>query len=143
MKKNSLALLLLLGGHSVFAQVAAPARKAPARQATVSKLLQASKAPATVDSPKPSASTSCCAEYTADRRDTGNVLWPLSEPTANGSIPRVPGAIALVMRDGKVVYRKSLGVDDMFTTNAAPHRRHFPHCLPDQSHHQHWPDAAV
>ena len=92
MKKPPLALLLLLSGFGAFAQVAAPARKAPARKATVA-LAKPAAPPATVDPP------------TAQRIDQ-----LLAEYTAGG---RVPGVIALVMRDGRVVYRQAVGVDDL------------------------------
>ncbi|MDB5234934.1 MAG: serine hydrolase [Hymenobacter sp.] len=115
MKKTSLALLLLLGAHSVFAQVAAPAQKGAARKAAPAKV---PVAPATVDPAEAQRIDELLAQYTADVGSRG-AYGPLSLPTANGSIHRydkyVPGAIALVMRDGKVVYRKSFGVDNMFT----------------------------
>ncbi|WP_262892517.1 serine hydrolase domain-containing protein [Hymenobacter qilianensis] len=83
MKKTSLILLLALSSYGTFAQVAAPAKKTT----RPSKAMMA---------PKPAnfqRIDQLLQEYTADSR--------------------VPGAIALVMRDGKVVYRKAFGVDDM------------------------------
>ncbi|HEX8328254.1 MAG TPA: serine hydrolase domain-containing protein [Hymenobacter sp.] len=116
-RKNSLALLLLLSGYGATAQVAAPARKAPARKAVVGKPLPATSAPATVDPAEAQRIDELLTKYTADVGSRG-AYGPLSKPTTNGSIRRydkhVPGALALVIRDGKVVYRKSFGVDDMF-----------------------------
>ena len=89
MKKPSLALLLLLSGYYAVAQVAAPARKASAAWTAVAP----AGAPATVAPASAQRIDQLLREYTA----------------AN----RVPGAIALVMRDGKVVYRKTFGVDEV------------------------------
>ena len=94
MKKISLALLLL-SGYGATAQVAAPARKAPARPATIARLLPAVKPPGTVNPSE------------AKRLDL--LLQGYTE--AN----RVPGAIALVMRNGKVVYRNAFGMADVAT----------------------------
>ncbi|MGY2131737.1 serine hydrolase domain-containing protein [Hymenobacter sp. HD11105] len=83
MKKTSLILLLALGSFGTFAQVAAPAK----RTTRPSKAMVA---------PKPAnfqRIDQLLQDYTADNR--------------------VPGTIALVMRDGKVVYRKAFGMDDM------------------------------
>ncbi|OGX88449.1 serine hydrolase [Hymenobacter lapidarius] len=105
MKKNAVAFLLLLSGHSSFAQVAAPAAKTrrpntesvaatPFDTRRIDQLLQ---------------------EYTADQPGTGPMAKVLND--GSGKViyrrdKRVPGAIALVMRDGKVVYRKAVGYDD-------------------------------
>nr|WP_233169217.1 serine hydrolase domain-containing protein [Hymenobacter sp. BT523] len=89
-RKHSLALLLLLSGYGAVAQVAAPARKAPARKVVAAKAMPAT---ATVDPAAAQRIDQLLREYTA----------------AN----RVPGAIALVMRDGKVLYRKAVGLDDV------------------------------
>ena len=117
-KKTSLALLLLLSGYGATAQVAAPARKAPARKAAVARVLPATSAPAIVDPPEAQRIDQLLTQYTADVGSRG-AFGPLSKPTATGSIRRydkhVPGALALVLRDGKVLYRKSFGVNDMFT----------------------------
>ena len=111
MKKTSLALLLL-GSHSVFAQVAAPARKAPAANVAAAVKVPA---PATVDPASAQRIDQLLQEYTADLPGTG----PMAKVLRDGSgkvvyrpDKRVPGAIALVMRDGKVVYRKAVGMDD-------------------------------
>lgn len=86
--KNLSAALLLLAGSAAFAQVAAPARKAarPQQPAPAS----AAAPPATI------------APASAQRLDQ-----LLAQLTAAG---RVPGALALVMRDGQVVYRKAFGL---------------------------------
>ena len=116
--KNTLALLLLLGGYGASAQVAAPARKAPARKASVAKPLPPPAPPATVDPAEAQRIDELLTQYTADVGSRG-AYGPLSLPTTAGSIrrydKRVPGAIALVLRDGKVVFRRSFGVDNMFT----------------------------
>ncbi|WP_426059511.1 serine hydrolase domain-containing protein [Hymenobacter sp. B1770] len=83
MKKTSIAFLLLLSGYSAVAQVATPAPKA--RRPTASRVA-------------------------AKPADAQRLDQLLQEYTADG---RVPGTIALVMRDGKVLYRKAFGVDDM------------------------------
>ena len=89
MKKSSLALLVLLSGFTATAQVAAPARKA----AQLNTARQAQQVPPATVAPASAARIDqLLQEYTA----------------AN----RVPGAIALVLRDGTVVYRKAVGVDD-------------------------------
>jgi CubicO group peptidase (beta-lactamase class C family) len=93
MKKTSLALLLLLSSNSIFAQVAAPARKAPARKSAAPVRPAAAAEPTTI------------APASAQRIDE-----LLTEYTAAN---RVPGAIALVLRDGKVVYRKAFGLNDV------------------------------
>lgn len=112
MNKPSLALLLLLSGYDAVAQVAAPARKAAQPKAAPAI------APPVVDPVEARRIDELLTQYTADVGSRG-AYGPLSKPTANGSIRRydkhVPGAIALVLRDGKVVYRKSFGVDDMFS----------------------------
>lgn len=90
MKKTSLALLLVLSGYGAGAQVAAPVRKAPAPARRT--MATAPAAPATVDPASAQRIDQLLQEYTADNR--------------------VPGAIALVLRDGQVVYRKAVGVDD-------------------------------
>ncbi|GAC1592996.1 MAG: serine hydrolase domain-containing protein [Hymenobacter sp.] len=89
MKKASLAFLLLLSGYGAAAQVVAPARPtaAPARHASAAQ-------PATTVGPV---------------RALDQLL---QEYTATG---RVPGAMALVLRDGQVVYRKAFGLDDVST----------------------------
>jgi len=92
MKKISLALLVLLSGYGASAQVAAPARRTPAPKTAASPAKTPAAAPATVDPASAQRIDQLLQEYTADNR--------------------VPGAIALVMRDGKVVYRKAYGVDD-------------------------------
>ena len=92
MKRTPLALLLLLSGYGASAQVAAPVRKA-ARASTVPAPKQSAVAAATVDPANAQRIDQLLEEYTA----------------AN----RVPGAIALVIRDGKVVYRKAFGLDDV------------------------------
>ncbi|MBD2768137.1 beta-lactamase family protein [Hymenobacter sp. BT664] len=86
MKRTSLLLLAALSGYGAFAQVAAPAAK-HARPSTT----------ATV-APRPT--------------DVSRLDQLLREYTADN---RVPGAIALVLRNGKVVYRKAFGVDDVAT----------------------------
>ncbi|WP_201986867.1 serine hydrolase domain-containing protein [Hymenobacter rubidus] len=93
MKKTSLALLLLLSGYGATAQVAAPVRKGPARQPTTT-----AAAPATVDPSNAHSIDQLLEEYTA--------------------ASRVPGTIALVLRDGKVVYRKAVGLDDVAAQTA-------------------------
>ena len=93
LRKNVLPLLLLLSGYGATAQVAAPARKAPARKAIISTLLPVAKPPGTVNPSE------------AKRLD----LLLQSYTEAKG----VPGIIALVMRDGKVVYRNSFGLADV------------------------------
>ena len=80
MKKIILTLALGLSGYATFAQVAAPAVRAPAPKLSPADGLRIDQ---------------LLTEYTA----------------AN----RVPGAIALVMRDGKVIYRKAFGLDDVAT----------------------------
>jgi CubicO group peptidase (beta-lactamase class C family) len=53
----------------------------------------------------------------ASRRvDFSRIDQLLQEYTADS---RVHGAIALVMRDGKVVYRKAFGLDDLATKTPA------------------------
>ncbi|MBH8568883.1 beta-lactamase family protein [Microvirga sp. STS02] len=88
MKKSAVVLLLLLSGPGAFAQIAAPARQArraaPANPAAP---------PATVDPPSAQRIDRLLAEYTA--------------------AGRVPGAIALVMREGKVLYRNAFGFADL------------------------------
>ena len=93
MKKTNLALLLLLSGHTAFAQVAAPTRKA-AR-------------PSQTTTPSPAA-----APTTIDPASAQRIDQLLTEYTAAN---RVPGAIALVLQNGKVVYRKAFGIDDVAT----------------------------
>ena len=90
-KKPSLALLLFLSGTSAFAQVAAPARKAPVRKAAVA--VRPTAAPATLSPANAQRIDALLTEYTA----------------AN----RVPGAIALVMQNGQVVYRRAFGLADV------------------------------
>ena len=117
MKKTLLALLLL-GSHSVFAQVATPARKVPgAKAAAPAKVV----APATIDPASARRIDQLLQEYTADLPGTG----PMAKILRDGSgkvvyrpDKRVPGAIALVMRDGKVVYRKAVGMDDFVAQTA-------------------------
>ena len=114
MKKTTLALLLL-STHGAFAQVAAPVRKAPAPKAAAAK---AAVAPPAVDPAEAQHIDELLTQYTADVGSRG-AYGPLSLPTAAGSLRRydkhVPGAVALVMRDGRVVYRKAFGVDNMFS----------------------------
>lgn len=115
--KTPLALLLLLSGYGAMAQVAAPTRKAAPKPAkTAATTVPA--APPVVDPAEARRIDELLTQYTADVKP-GGAYGPLSKPTAEGSIRRydkhVPGALALVLRDGKVVYRKSFGVDDMFT----------------------------
>jgi CubicO group peptidase (beta-lactamase class C family) len=114
MKKTSLALFLLLSGYGASAQVAAPARKAPIARKPAAPVA----APPTVDPAEAQRIGELLTQYTADVGSRG-AYGPLSKPTADGSIRRydkhVPGALALVLRDGKVVYRKAFGVNDMFT----------------------------
>jgi CubicO group peptidase (beta-lactamase class C family) len=111
LRKNSLALLLLLSGYGAVAQVAAPARKAPARKAVAAKTAP-SAAPATIDPAEAQRIDQLLEEYTAE------VLpdWGPLSTTRNGGVRRhdrhVPGALALVMRDGKALYRKAVGYDD-------------------------------
>ena len=116
MKKPSLALLLLLSGYSAVAQVATPARRAAPKSAAAP--VKAPIAPATVDPTEAQRIDELLTQYTTDVGSRG-AYGPLSQPTAAGSIRRydkhVPGALALVMRDGKVLYRKSFGVDNMLT----------------------------
>lgn len=109
MKKTTVVLLFLLSGYGATAQVAAPARKAarPNKAATA--------APATIDPAAAQRLDQLLAEYTADLPGKG----PLAKVLRDGSgkvvyrpDKRVPGAIALVMRDGKVLYRKAVGYDD-------------------------------
>ena len=92
-KKSSpvLLLLLLLSGTSAFAQVASPARKVPARRAAVA--VRPAAAPATISTANAQRIDELLTEYTA----------------AN----RVPGAIALVLQNGQVVYRKAFGLADV------------------------------
>ena len=113
--KNSLALLLLLGSYGASAQVAAPARKAPARKAMVAKPLPTTAAPATVDPAEAQRIDQLLQEYTADQPGKGPLAKVLQDGSGNVTYrpnKRVPGAIALVLRDGKVVYRKAVGYDD-------------------------------
>ena len=114
MKKHSLALLLLLSGYGAVAQVAAPARKLAPPKASPALAV----APPTVDPAEAQRIDELLTQYTADVGTRG-AYGPLSMPTAEGSIRRydrhIPGALALVLREGKVVYRKSFGVNDMFT----------------------------
>ncbi|WP_460549123.1 serine hydrolase domain-containing protein [Hymenobacter daeguensis] len=114
LRNKSLALLLLLSSSAAFAQVAAPARQA-ARPKTA---LAPAVAPPTIAPAEAKRIDELLTQYTADSRP-GGAYGPLSQPTANGSIRRydkhVPGALALVLHDGKVVYRKAFGVDNMFT----------------------------
>ncbi|WP_035561642.1 serine hydrolase domain-containing protein [Hymenobacter sp. IS2118] len=109
MKKNTFALLLLLSGYGAVAQVAAPVAKARRPNAAPAAAAEA------IDTRR---IDELLARYTADV-GTHGAYGPLSLPTAKGSIrrydKRVPGTIALVLRDGKVVYRKAFGVDNMFT----------------------------
>ncbi|MDO7852699.1 serine hydrolase domain-containing protein [Hymenobacter convexus] len=120
LRKEPFVLLLLLSGYGAVAQVAAPARKAPARPAVVQKQRPSAPAvvPPVVDPAEAQRIDELLTQYTADVGSRG-AYGPLSLPTAAGSIRRydkhVPGAIALVLRDGKVVYRKAFGVDNMFT----------------------------
>ncbi|GAB2847320.1 serine hydrolase domain-containing protein [Hymenobacter ruber] len=88
MKKSAVVLLLLLSGPGAFAQVAAPARQA--RRSTPAN---PAAALATVDPAGARRIDQLLTEYTA--------------------AVRVPGAIALVLRDGKVVYRNAFGVADL------------------------------
>jgi CubicO group peptidase (beta-lactamase class C family) len=92
LRKNSLALFLLLSGYGAVAQVAAPARRAPAAKA----------APAPAKKPE--------ALATVDPAEAQRIDQLLQEYTAAN---RVPGAIALVMRDGKVLYRNAFGLADV------------------------------
>ncbi|HEX8658800.1 MAG TPA: serine hydrolase domain-containing protein, partial [Hymenobacter sp.] len=85
MKKTAL-LLLVLSGYGAVAQVTAPAPR-PARPNT-----------ALLAAPRPA--------------DFSRIDQLLREYTANN---RVPGAIALVMRGGQVVYRQAFGLDDVAT----------------------------
>lgn len=90
MKKSTVVLLLLLSSPGAFAQVAAPARKA----ARANKTARVGPAvPATIDPASAQRIDQLLTEYTA----------------AN----RVPGAIALVLRDGKLVYRNAFGLADL------------------------------
>lgn len=89
MNKTFLGLLLLLGSYGATAQTAAPA-KLP---------VVVSKSKALVATPVAlPALDALLREYTA----------------AN----RVPGAIALIVRDGKIIYRKAYGLDDEATKKA-------------------------
>ena len=90
-KLSAAALLLLLSSTAALAQVTAPARKAtrPPQPAPA----RAAAPPATVD------------PASAQRLDQF-----LAQLTATG---HVPGALALVLRDGQVVYRKAFGVSDV------------------------------
>ena len=81
MSRIPLALLLVLGSGSSFAQVAAPAVKRPAQ---------------------PPASAAAASFARVDQL--------LQEYVAAN---RVPGAIALVMRDGQVLYRKAVGLENV------------------------------
>jgi CubicO group peptidase (beta-lactamase class C family) len=94
MKKTSLVLLLLLSGTSAFAQVAAPTRKAARKNAALVRSATGAE-PATIDPASAQRIDQLLTEYTTAKR--------------------VPGAIALVLRDGKVVYRKAFGLNDMAT----------------------------
>ena len=101
MKKTSLVFLLLLSGSGAIAQVAAPARHASARRAarpTAVAPAAVAAPPATVDPASAQAIDQLLQEYTAAQR--------------------VPGAIALVLRDGKVVYRRAFGLDDVAAQTA-------------------------
>ncbi|UOQ99294.1 beta-lactamase family protein [Hymenobacter sp. 5317J-9] len=117
LRKKSLALLLLLSSYGAGAQVAAPASKTPARRAAARP--QASPAPAVappiVDPAEAQRIDELLTQYTADVGSRG-AYGPLSKVTTEGPVrrydKRVPGAIALVMRDGKVLYRKTFGYDD-------------------------------
>ncbi|WP_210518718.1 serine hydrolase domain-containing protein [Hymenobacter terricola] len=93
MKRTSLALLLLLSGYGAVAQVAAPARKATRPNPVLRAAPTA--APATIDPAGAQRIDQLLQEYTVDNR--------------------VPGAIGLVLRDGKVVYRKAFGFEDVAT----------------------------
>ncbi|MBF9220085.1 serine hydrolase domain-containing protein [Hymenobacter ruricola] len=124
--KKSFALLLLLSGYGAAAQVAAPARKAPPRPAIKSTLLPAiggpgtrarllAAAPPTVDPAEAQRIDQLLQEYTADQPGTGPLAKVLNDGSGKVLLrpnKRVPGAIALVMRDGKVLYRKAVGYDD-------------------------------
>ena len=92
-KKTSpvLLLLLLLSSASAFAQIAPPARKVPARRAAVA--VRPAATPATISTANAQRIDELLTEYTA----------------AN----RVPGAIALVLQNGQVVYRKAFGLADV------------------------------
>lgn len=113
MKKSSLALLLLLSGYGAVAQVAAPARKV-ARPTTTAPVRPAAS-PATIDPAKAQRIDQLLQEYTADLPGKGPLAKVLQDGSGNVVYrpdKRVPGAIALVMRDGKVLYRKAVGYDD-------------------------------
>jgi CubicO group peptidase (beta-lactamase class C family) len=89
---TGLALVFgLLSGSGVLAQTAAPAATRPPKAAVS----------------KPSANPA----------DWQRVDLLLQEYT---DAKRVPGAIALVMRDGKVLYRKAFGVDDLILHTPLP-----------------------
>ena len=92
MKRNVLPLLLLLSGYGALAQVAAPARKA-ARPSAAGVAPRPAAEPATVDPASAQRIDQLLTDYTADGR--------------------VPGAIALVLRDGQVVYRRAVGYNDV------------------------------
>ncbi|MFD2721694.1 serine hydrolase domain-containing protein [Hymenobacter monticola] len=112
--KNSLTLLLLLSSYGAIAQVAAPSRKAPARKAVMAMPVPGA-APATIDPAAAQRIDQLLQEYTADLPGKGPLAKVLKDGSGNVVYrpdKRVPGAIALVMRDGKVVYRKAVGYDD-------------------------------
>jgi CubicO group peptidase (beta-lactamase class C family) len=114
LRKNSLALLLLLSDYGAVAQVAAPARNVPARKAVVGKPAP-SVAPPTIDPAEAQRIDQLLREYTADQPGKGPLAKVLQDGSGNVVYrpnKRVPGAIALVIRDGKVLYRKAVGYDD-------------------------------
>ncbi|MDB5270550.1 MAG: serine hydrolase [Hymenobacter sp.] len=116
LRKKHLALVLLLGSYGAAAQVAAPTRKAPARPATVGKLRPASTAPATIDPAEARHIDELLTQYTADIGTSG----PLAQIMPDGSAAyrpdkHVPCTVALILRDGKVVYRRAFGVADIPT----------------------------
>ncbi|WP_046245165.1 serine hydrolase domain-containing protein [Hymenobacter terrenus] len=82
--RNSVFAFLLLGSYGAIAQVTMPVRKAP---------VSATAEPATIDP--------------ASAQPIDKLLRQYTGPSL------VAGAIALVMRDGKVVYRQAFGLDDM------------------------------
>ncbi|WP_375417775.1 serine hydrolase domain-containing protein [uncultured Hymenobacter sp.] len=103
----SLALLALgafNGGAGAWAQVAAPAARRPTPP-------PAAKATQFTDWTRVDQLLRQYTTVSIGRGIIGKVL-----PDGNVSYrddTRVPGAIALVMRDGKVIYRKAFGVDDV------------------------------